>query len=70
MAEPTLHLPRKWRDSEFGRRYFIAGWQDAVEGRAHAYFEAATAIALTIDHGRAALQPYDDGYKAGQAARE
>ena len=63
-----MHMPRKWRDTDFGRHYYTAGWQDAIAGRAHAYRDPAATIDLNVSHGQAALQAYDDGYKAGQAA--
>ena len=60
MPEPTMHMPRKWRESNVGWRYFNRGWDDAVQGLPNSYKGAMAAMMLVIDHGQVALQAYED----------
>jgi ribosome modulation factor len=70
MADPRMFIPRKYEYTTTARDYYIDGWRDGFEGRPVAYSDPAAAVTLVLDKGRAVLQAYTDGYKAGQAARE
>ena len=69
MPEPIMHIPRRWINTDFGRRYYTEGWQDALEGREHRYLDVQARMDLVFQHGLAALMAYEDGYKAGLPAR-
>jgi hypothetical protein len=65
-----MFIPRKYEYTTIARAYYIDGWRDGVEGQPVAYSDPAAAVALVIDKGQAALQAYEDGYKAGQATAD
>jgi len=69
MADPRMFIPHKYEHTTTARRYFLEGWQDGAEELPNIAHGTPEAIQLIIDNGLAVLQAYDDGYKAGQAAR-
>jgi hypothetical protein len=68
MREPTMHMPPRWRDTDFGPRYFTEGWQDGIAGKENRYSTMRTDLELVRADGQAALTPYKDGFAPGQAA--
>ncbi len=65
-----MFIPRKWINTDFGRRYYTEGWQDGIAGKANRYLAAEAGLSLIRKQGTGALTAYEDGYKAGQYALE
>jgi hypothetical protein len=69
MADPRMFIPARWINTGFGRRYYTEGWQDALAGKEHRYLDVQAQLDSISRKGQAALTAYEDGYKAGAAAR-